>query len=312
MAEPIWTRGRVPNGYWRVRPNRLRYMNWLKRRLGFTRRADWYDLTRQDFIDHHGGGLLATVYDHSPIKALNDILPDIDFKPWLMAKAPQGFWARKHNRWTYMAWLGDQLGIRSAEDWYAVTKADFIHHYGEGLLVNHFGSSPLRAIREFLPRHDWIEWRFAECPQRFWHSKKNRKRYLGWLGRQLGYRRPEDWYRVTRADFYRHHGAALLQSGFSAIELLREAMPNEGWQPWRFARVPAGFWHKRANQDAYLRWLGETLGIKHPDGWDAVTAGQVRGHHGSTLLTHHYRNAMTRLRRRAKAVMATTRTRRAA
>jgi hypothetical protein len=58
----VWENGRVPNGFWRIRANRVRYMNWLGKRLGFKTTTDWYRLTRQAFLDHYGGGLLAGIW----------------------------------------------------------------------------------------------------------------------------------------------------------------------------------------------------------------------------------------------------------
>ena len=38
---PIWISGSVPRGFWRNPGNRLAYMNWLGKRLGYEKPEDW-------------------------------------------------------------------------------------------------------------------------------------------------------------------------------------------------------------------------------------------------------------------------------
>ena len=41
---------------------------------------------------------------------------------------------------------------------------------------------------------------------------QNRHRYLRWLGRQLGFRRPRDWYKITAGAIKSNHGTTLIQT----------------------------------------------------------------------------------------------------
>ncbi len=312
MRQPIWVRGRVPNGYWSTRANRARYMVWLGKRLGFAKRTDWYRLTRQDFLDHYGGGLLATVYGHSPLAALRDYAPRYDWKPWLLTKTPQGFWADPANRRLYMRWLGQQLGFKKPRDWYALRKHHFVKHRGEGMLANYCRNSPIDAVKEHLPRTKWKEWLFHEAPQGFWRDAENRHRYMTWLKGRLRVRDPEDWYRVTRAHFTRYRGATLLQNGYSPLTLLREHLPDHDWQPWRFGRAPNGYWRNRHNRHRFMAWLGDTFDFNHRDDWRNLSREDIRDAGGGTLLTHHYGNSLSRFIRDAHRVHEPPPTRRAA
>lgn len=305
MNSPVWVRGRVPNGYWDDRKHRMNYMVWLRKRLGFAKRTDWYQLTRQDFMDHHGGGLLATAYRHSPIVAVRDYAPSSEWLPWKMAKVPQGYWKDPHNRRAFLVWMGQQLRCNKNEDWYTLSKRDFRKHGGEGLLANYYRNSPIDALREFKPRMNWQEWRFVEAPQRFWHDPANRLRYMDWLGKQLNFRGrgSDDWCHVTRRDFINHHGSALLQSGWSPLQLLREAYPGQDWREWHFTRVPNGFWKSPRNRKAYLHWLGASYcEFTRESDWQTLTRDDVRDTGGGTLLSVHYHNSMTRLRSAATRI----------
>lgn len=299
MEQAIWARGRVPHGYWSIRANRVRYMTWLGRRLGYRRVEDWYGLTRRAFLKNHGGGLLATVYRHSPLEALKDYRPDYDWKPWLLASTPQAYWKNRRNRIRYMAWLGEQLKFKRIEDWYGLTQRHFQDHGGGGLLAIYYANSPQRALKEFKPRVAWHEWLFPATPQGFWKRKENRKRYMAWLGKQLGYRKPEDWYHITRRDFYDHGGGALFNArrDSSPRSLLKEYLPNHNWNEWLFPRVPNGFWRRRENRRRYIEWLGRQLGFRRYTDWYELTSAQVRATGGGTLLSQYYRNSLIRMLR---------------
>lgn len=300
MQRLPWVRGRVPNGYWSKRANRVRYMVWLGQRLRFTRKTDWYGLTRRHFLNHYGGGLLATAYNHSPLAALRDYAPRYDWKPWLLVKTPQGFWADPNNRRRYMRWLAQQLGYKKPQDWYALRKHHFVAHRGEGMLSNYCRNSPIDAVKEFMPRTDWKEWLFHEVPQGFWRRAENRRRYLTWLRGRLRIRENEDWHRLTRASLIRYRGLTLLQRGYTPLRLLREHLPEHEWNPWRFERVPNGYWRSRANRRRFIAWLGGHLRVNRFDGWSGLSRHEIRAAGGGTLLTHHYGNSMSRFIRDAR------------
>ena len=53
-----------------------------------------------------------------------------------------------------------------------------------------------------------------------------------WLGKELGFRRPEDWYRLRYKDFLAHCGGGLMQEFRSRTRLLRELLPQLNWDHW--------------------------------------------------------------------------------
>src|SRR5712691_7687498 len=117
---------------------------------------------------------------------------------WLYGPVPSGFWTLAEHRHLYVEWLGEQLGFTQPEDWYRVTVRDFHRHRGGGLLAGKSQNSPSAVLQDVFPHYDWKEWLFGSAPQRFWQDPVNRHRYLDWLGQQLGFRRPEDWYHLER------------------------------------------------------------------------------------------------------------------
>jgi hypothetical protein len=68
----------------------------------------------------------------------------------------------------------------------------------------------VEIIQEYRSDYHFYEWRFAETPKRFWHVPYNCRRYLYWLGEQLGFRHPQDWYSISTKHFRENYGRGLL------------------------------------------------------------------------------------------------------
>ena len=99
-----WRVGQPPNGLWATVENRQRYMRWLGQELGFKQAVDWFRVTALDFKRNFGGGLLSSVYEGSPAAAVQEFLPEHDWKPWLFSGAPKHVWRSLAIRRQYMQW----------------------------------------------------------------------------------------------------------------------------------------------------------------------------------------------------------------
>ena len=143
-----------------------------------------------------------------------DTLRSADEAPWLNRRVPNGFWDCQANRIRYLVWLGNRCGFSAAADWYAVRKHHFQRNGGGGLLRNEYRSSVQNAMADFLPDYDWKPWLFGGAPNGYWKDRTHRALYLDWLGQQLGIQKTADWYDVTAADFFNHHGGGLLNNEF--------------------------------------------------------------------------------------------------
>lgn len=281
--QAIWLDGRVPNGYWDRPAHRRLYLRWLGQRLGFRSRQDWYRITTDDFKRNAGGGLLHHWHD-SAIYAVEESYRDYDWKEWLFNITPRHFWQDPKNHRQYMQWLGETLGIREPSDWYRVTNQDFRDHGGGAFLI-HYDSTVSAAIKSYLPQYDWKEWMFDKTPKGFWQERKNRRRYITWLGEQLGFQTMEDWYRVTTDDFQAHYGNQLLKLyGGSPVAVLQDCFPRHAWQEWKFARVPVGFWGDLNNCKRYILWLGDKLQVRSPQDWHRVRRREWLENCGGGLL----------------------------
>ncbi len=282
--DAIWLDGPVPAGFWDEWENRRRYLLWLGEQLGFESVRDWYRVTTDDVKAHRGGGVLKYAWNSSIIAGVRDCFPDYDWKDWLFGMCPRTFWCDPKNHKVYMNWLGQQLGIRRAEDWYNVTNDDFIRNKGGAFLL-HYNCTISAAVMAHLPDYEWKEWLFRKIPKGFWHLKKNRLRYLKWLADRLEIRRMEGWYHLTRRHFEENCGNNLLkQFAGSPCLLLKDAYSRYPWKEWMFRRVPLGFWKRRENRRRYMDWLGKHLGYKTPEDWYQIRRSDFLQNYGGGLL----------------------------
>ncbi len=236
-------------------------------RLRYRVMSDWYRLKLSRLGRWGHGQRLQHYWHHSAMRAIQDCFPLYDWKPWLFAAAPDGYWKSRGNRRDYMEWLGERLGFRNLEDWYVVTSRDFDRNRGKGIL-NYYRGSPCRTVMDVFPSRSWCEWKFVQVPEGFWTVAKNRRRYLRWIGRQLGFRRPADWYRIRAEDLIFRHGNRLVQLYPSRFyDLMGEFLPQLDWD-CAAPRRPLSVQQVLAWADAHYRKHGK---------WPTSTSGTVPG-----------------------------------
>lgn len=147
--------------------------------------------------------------------------PEHNFLPWLFHSIPK--WADDPNwRTKYMEWLGDRVGFKTMEDWYALKKKHFLDNYGMILCVqllackiilkicrftglailyhpDHRGS-PYSVVRATFPEHNWLPWKFGQVSRRWWANRENQLVYIKWLMKECGITTLDDFYKVKLDD----------------------------------------------------------------------------------------------------------------
>lgn len=282
--DPLWLIHSVPGRYWENRENRRKYLLWLCYRLRCRKMRDIYRLTHEDVKRNRGGGVAGSYWRASLIEGVKECFPQYDWKEWLFVNAPREFWKDKKNHHRYMQWLGEQLGIRSVEDWYSVSTEDFQKHAGGSFLLCYRSSVSL-AVKAFLPQYDWKEWMFEYMPKGFWDLRKNRRRYMRWLEKVLKIKNLDDWYHVSLKHFNDNYGREFIKRYHQVPALaVIDLIPRKNWYEWQFVRVPTGFWKKVENRRRYMQWLGKRLGFKRPEDWYRLRWQDVKNHCGGGLM----------------------------
>ena len=164
-----------------------------------------------------------------------------------------------------------RLGYRCLDDWYRVKRSDFIKNYGL-MLVRCYRSSASAAVTDLIARREWCEWKFTRVPPGFWDSVENRRRYVRWLGKQLGYLRQEDWRQVRWRHFYDNYGGSLIMMCRDVWGLLEECFPQWDWKPYLRSNLAFNGFSEWA--DSYFAKHGQ---------WPGRRSGPIAG----TLTTWH-------------------------
>ena len=135
---------------------------------------------------------------------------------------------------------------------------------------------------------DHPEWKLMDrLPAYFWEDQHNHKRYMQWLGKELGYSKPEDWYQVTSKDFVSRRGSGVLEyHDNSVFVVLRTHFPKFDWKPWLFTAAPNGYWNDLNNCFAYAQWFEKQKKFKDKEGWYGITQDDVYELNGCGLMDH--------------------------
>ena len=167
-------------------------------------------------------------------------------------------------------------------------------------MLQEYGSL-YNLLKTNFPEKDWKPWQFPhQLTVEFWSNPHNRKEYLTWLQKRLGYTTLEDWYRVSKTTFYDNYGTPPqlrflskdllnLHSGAylfklhrnSAVAIVIENFPEHEWLEWKFEnKTPKGFWDNIENQRRYWKWLCNELNLEYPYGLYELPKGTIRQHYG--------------------------------
>ena len=148
---------------------------------------------------------------------------------WTRGNVPSGFWKKPAHRRDYLMWLADRLGFHRMADFYRMKVwNDFPRNFGNTLL-GYWHCSALEAVQECFPQHDWKGWLFTKAPEGFWDSAENRRSYLDWLEKELGFRGPEAWCQIRMKDIVSRGGGKLVRRCGSLYTLMREYLPQIAW-----------------------------------------------------------------------------------
>lgn len=137
--------------------------------------------------------------------------------------------------------------------------------------------------------YPWVD---GKVPRGFWEKEENRRQYMIWLGKKLGFFKLEDWYQIASADFSKNYGIGLLFHFNGSPSLaVKEFYPNYDWKPWKFKVTPNGFWKQAENRKKYMIWLGERLGFFKKEDWYQITQKKFRDNYGGGLLPSYFNDS---------------------
>ena len=179
-----------------------------------------------------GGNFLRTRYNGLVFEYLKTMYPEYDWLPWKFEVCPRHYWDNFNNQKKFMEWAEKELKINETSDWYNISTKQIANLGGSYLLARKYKGSPLLLLSSIYPNYNWLPWRFNKVPSGYWNEVKEHRKFLDWVGEQMGLRNKSDWYNVTEKDIVRYGGSSLLSKyQFSLLNILSEVYSDFKWDP---------------------------------------------------------------------------------
>ena len=165
--------------------------------------------------------------------------------------------------------LAQLSGVEAPSDWYRVTRKDVYNHGGHGLMQYYHNSLFQVRNLSYLKQYYWIllikfrvwnkcfliwtwylgcliVWNVVFGPTTTIIGELEfivvhwLRRFFAWLGNQLGYKKWEDWYRITVEDIQSYGGMAMLIGYYngSPSQALQTVYPQHHWNLCHFKQTP--------------------------------------------------------------------------
>ena len=189
-------------------------------------------------------------------------------------------WTKSENCRKFFENLRNELGYGSLEELYKITE-DNIRHRGGSILFDYiYGGSLHIALQSIYPDHHWLPWRFLQSlPKGYWDDINNRREFMDWLGKQLGYQKMDDWYRIDYDLVQNNGGSVLLTKHKDSLPLLVKSVYSQyNWMTWRFDKVPKGHWKSdefKAEITNFVEWLSDKLQVRKLEDWKQISVEKI-------------------------------------
>lgn len=125
-----------------------------------------------------------------------------------------------------------------------------------GMLHHYYNASPYEAVNDAYPELNLRPWQMKKTPNGFWKKKKNRVEAVKWL-MDLLKKKPKD---LELKDFTENGFAGLIKYYRGSLYLIiKDVYPNRKMMPWELGKTPKGYFDKKENRVAAIKWLVEKL-----------------------------------------------------
>jgi hypothetical protein len=193
-----------------------------------------------------------------------------------------------------------KFGICELDDWYKVSTKNLQEDpVLDNLLNKNYNGSLWNALQESYPEHKWIPWKFStrQYMKSFWNKKENQLIYFNWLGKELGFKMLEDWYKLQLKDLVDNGGSFFVEKHRNSLpKIMQSIYPDVEWLPWKFDRFSKGFWNDPQSQRSFFDWLGRKLGYKDINDWCNLNLDLIQKNGGAVLMQRIFNNSVEEVR----------------
>lgn len=198
-------------------------------------------------LHKHGG------YVH---KVLQRLFPEHEWIPHRFERVPTGYWDVVENQRKFLDEIGLELGISGKDGWYKVISTDIVKCGGSSLL-HKYGGSMSKMLQNVYSEDKWDVWRFERVSKDYWEHFGSLTEFVEWVGKRLGVRGLEDWYRISFGQIQKVVPVTAFRK-LTMEKILVEAYPEHGWDVGKLKA-------RRGNMKASQRMLAVVLGELFPD-----------------------------------------------
>eukprot|EP01118_Nematostelium_gracile_P010561 TRINITY_DN3656_c0_g1_i6.p1 TRINITY_DN3656_c0_g1~~TRINITY_DN3656_c0_g1_i6.p1 ORF type:complete len:404 (+),score=92.95 TRINITY_DN3656_c0_g1_i6:77-1288(+) len=203
-----------------------------------------------------------------------------------LRKSP-GYWDNIGNQRKELIAVGKKLGYKKMEDWYQISVKKLRHQNLGGLLLKYKGS-PSNLLQTIFPEHHFDIRKFSTVPNGYWGDINNQRAAIKQFGKEMGYKRMEDWYQTSAKKLeHRNLGGLLAKYNGSPSNLLQTIFPEHHFDTRKFSSVPTGYWDDINNQREATKKLGKELGYKSMEDWYQITQNDLYRQNLGGLLTKY-------------------------
>ena len=213
------------------RERRCLVLNSVAKNLGIQSHEQWYSITVEQFCQQCGGKDLVGRYGNSIEKLLLDLIPQYNWKRWLLLdRIPFRYWSDRRRRLEYLRWLEGELNIQRESQWLHVRLADLRGKKASCSFLAHYKNSLKSALIDLLPHYQWQSWRFDRASKGFWVDDENARSFLKWASHQLNVMQMSDWLQVTNQQLKSLKGTRMLTRVGGLYSMLNRYFPEYSWE----------------------------------------------------------------------------------
>ena len=145
-----WELNSVPKGYWTLERGREATKWLVEVKLNGLTDNIVNTLSMRTFKRNGLRGMIATVFNDSPYKALNSVYPD-KFKPWQLNSVPKHYWTLEKGIQATKWLIEEKLKLSPNCIKGNVTRNNFVENGLRGMLMTCFNKSYKKALKTTYP-----------------------------------------------------------------------------------------------------------------------------------------------------------------
>jgi hypothetical protein len=230
-----WLFRTVPKGYFKVRENRRRYVEWLRAAVGV---ASTEELDSNNYVENHGRGLLV-MYGGSP-QRIYESLDESDARVEFSDASNRSYkshryWFSIENQRAYADKIGVEIGVREKDlsPWYNVTSKKLFRKFGGPGLLHQYRGSLSAMLRKIYPEYDWLPWRFKRISSHVDQDPAVIRKLLSYIESEGSVAQPTDWYSVKNLKLKQLGVYSFVVRMGGLYQLLSRSHPEISWDKRR-------------------------------------------------------------------------------